>query len=182
MKQLNSIKKCVHYEILRSAHFVGCALPARGRVQFPKPLSVFRGWQMKKARPVRGHAKGPSKSDALGMNHGAATARLKKSFLFSLVVKVGLTVCYRCGTSIETARELSIEPKVAWQGVPNARELFFDLDNIAFPHLKCNCAASANTVRVFASRMENTRWHQAPRLATRKKWSEARLCAGLPFK
>lgn len=80
------------------------------------------------------------KSEQLGMSHGKAAGRLRKNVLFSLLAKYGDNICYRCGEMITSASELSIEHKEAWLDKDPA--LFWDLDNIAFSHLSCNCSAA----------------------------------------
>jgi len=82
------------------------------------------------------------KKEQLGMSFGTATARLRKLIMFELVKRCGLDKCYRCGQSIEKIENLSIEHKEAWMDSRNPKELFFDLNNIAFSHLKCNTGAS----------------------------------------
>jgi hypothetical protein len=76
------------------------------------------------------------KSDFLGMPHGTATARLRKSILFHILQRHDENVCFRCAKEIETADELSVEHKLPWEGV--SIELFWSLDNIAFSHRYCN--------------------------------------------
>lgn len=75
----------------------------------------------------------------LGMPRGTAANRLRKLVLFDVLRKHGENLCYRCEQKIEKAEELSIEHKKPWEGI-NV-ELFWDLANIAFSHLSCNCAA-----------------------------------------
>ena len=53
-----------------------------------------------------------------------------------LVVKSNMNTCYACGEKILTYQELSIEHKKPWEN--RSVELFWDLDNIAFSHLRCN--------------------------------------------
>ena len=74
----------------------------------------------------------------LGMPHGTAAHRLRKMIMFQMIQKAGLDICFQCGKKIETIDELSVEHKIAWLDKENAKELFFDLDNIAFSHLRCN--------------------------------------------
>ena len=81
------------------------------------------------------------KQERLGMNPGTASSILKKSLLFSMAIKLGDDVCYRCGKKIITIEEFSIEHKISWLNSDNPKELFFDLDNIAFSHLSCNLKA-----------------------------------------
>lgn len=77
-----------------------------------------------------------NKSNFLGMPHGTAANRLRKLILFDLLKRHNENLCFKCGELIETAEELSIEHKQAWENV--SVELFWDLDNIAFSHLTCN--------------------------------------------
>jgi hypothetical protein len=76
------------------------------------------------------------KTEQLGMPFGTASGRLKKLILFELVCRAGLNICFRCKKQIKVANELSIEHKRPWLNV--SPKLFWDLDNIAFSHLKCN--------------------------------------------
>ncbi len=43
--------------------------------------------------------------------------------------------------------EFSIEHKIPWQSAEDPKESFFDLDNIAFSHLKCNIKAASKDAR-----------------------------------
>jgi hypothetical protein len=83
---------------------------------------------------------GDKKSEQLGMNFGTASNRLRKNILFSLLVKLNENICFQCGKLIEDVTELSIEHKIPW--LDNDPSLFWDLDNIAFSHLSCNCVAA----------------------------------------
>jgi HNH endonuclease len=76
------------------------------------------------------------KSQFLGMPHGTAANSLRKKLLFKLVVEAGKNRCYQCHKKIETVEEFTIEHKKPWLGV--SRELFWDLNNIAFSHSHCN--------------------------------------------
>ena len=77
-----------------------------------------------------------SKHKFLGMPYGTASNRLKKMIMFSLLKKLHKDKCFRCGKKIETIDELSIDHKKPWLYV--STELFWDLDNIANSHTKCN--------------------------------------------
>ena len=79
---------------------------------------------------------GARKSAFLGMPHGTACNRLRKMILLNLLEKHGENICFKCSQLIESAEELSIEHKRPWEGV--SIELFWDLENIAFSHLRCN--------------------------------------------
>ena len=78
-----------------------------------------------------------NKEEILGMPFGTATARLRKSIMFLLAQKADLDTCCRCELKIETVEEFSIEHVKPWESSRH-RDLFFDLDNIAFSHRKCN--------------------------------------------
>jgi len=77
----------------------------------------------------------------LGMPIGTASARLRKTIVFDLLKQLNQNVCFQCGTEIESEKELSIEHKTPYLDSENPKELFFDLENIAFSHLNCNIGA-----------------------------------------
>ena len=78
------------------------------------------------------------KAEQLGMPWGTANNRLRKKILFNLLLRYKENICFQCKKEINTEKELSIEHKKPW--LDNGIELFWDLDNIAFSHLSCNCA------------------------------------------
>jgi hypothetical protein len=78
------------------------------------------------------------RSEFLGVNLGTASNRLRKMVLFKLVQDTEQDDCYRCGKVIESVEELSIEHKERWLDV--SVDLFWDMGNIAFSHLRCNSA------------------------------------------
>ena len=82
------------------------------------------------------------KSEQLGIPFGTATSKLRKIVLFSVLQKHGETICYRCGTDIESVDEFSMDHKVPWFGADN--ELFWDLENVGYSHLVCNTGARRN--------------------------------------
>lgn len=82
------------------------------------------------------------KSEFLGVNVSTAQAKLRKSIIFKLVVELAQDICFQCNERIENIDELSIEHKKPWLDVD--KNLFWDLDNIAFSHLSCNIKASRN--------------------------------------
>ncbi len=77
----------------------------------------------------------------LGMNPSTAQNRLVKDILFDFVVRMGEDKCFRCG-SVVSRDDFSIEHKTAWLDSDEPQKLFFDLDNIAYSHMKCNFAAA----------------------------------------
>lgn len=81
------------------------------------------------------------KAQLLGMSWGSAGNRLRKSILFDLLQWFDLDWCYRCDKQIDNIDDLSIEHKEPWQSSADPKAAFFDLDNIAFSHLRCNRGA-----------------------------------------
>jgi hypothetical protein len=76
------------------------------------------------------------KTKQLGMNFSTANGRLIRNILFNLVQKSNLDYCFHCAAQIESIKDFSIEHKIPWQD--NDIVLFWDLNNIAFSHKKCN--------------------------------------------
>lgn len=85
------------------------------------------------------------KDETLGMPHGTANNRLRKNILFFLLKKHGENICIRCNQVIQEVEELSIEHIKPWEGISS--ELFWDLQNIAFSHLRCNVGARSPSPR-----------------------------------
>lgn len=81
------------------------------------------------------------KTGQLGMPIGTASAKLRKQLLFGLVQETGRDVCFQCGEKIEEIENFSIEHKVPYLDSEDPVGLFFDPNNIAFSHLKCNARA-----------------------------------------
>ena len=88
-----------------------------------------------------------TKSEQIGMPIGTASARLKKNIMFDLLCRLNENKCYQCGEIIENAENLSVEHKIPYLHSENPQELFFNLDNIAFSHLKCNIGAARKSKR-----------------------------------
>lgn len=105
-----------------------------------------------------------NKNKALGEPYGTASAKLRKMILFSLIRRLELDVCFRCGKKIESIEDLSIEHIEAWLNSDSPREKFYDLNNIAFSHLRCNSScANRDHVRnpILSTRIvdkEDTAW------------------------
>ena len=91
------------------------------------------------------------KAQLLGMPFGTANGRLKKMLLFKLAGALGWLGCYRCDQgTIKSIEDFSIEHKEAWLTANDPVKAFFDLDNIAFSHIKCNI--KAGTVKAHCSK------------------------------
>lgn len=76
------------------------------------------------------------KDRQLGMPFGTACNRLRKAVMHELVRRLGLDRCLKCGESIETPEDLSLDHRRPWLGV--SPDLFWDVNNIAFSHIRCN--------------------------------------------
>jgi len=85
------------------------------------------------------------KDKLLGMPHGTASNRLRKMILWRMVQELGEDNCFRCGQQIKDVDDLSIEHKEPWQSADDPRAVFFDLENIAFSHLRCNIGEANGT-------------------------------------
>ena len=98
--------------------------------------------QLKRRRAIIMKANDKKKLIQLGMPHGTAVHKLRKSVIFMLLKKLNANFCHQCSAEIESEDELSIEHKTPWLDSDNPVKNFFDLDNIAFSHLSCNVAAA----------------------------------------
>jgi hypothetical protein len=70
------------------------------------------------------------------MPSGTACHKLRKLVLFHLAQKLGENVCFRCGQVISNVEDFTIDHKEAWRN--KGAECFWDLNNIAFSHSRCN--------------------------------------------
>ena len=103
------------------------------------------------------------KNELLGMSHGTAVHRLRKSIMFQMAKRLGDDICFRCGEKIEDLNDLSVDHKRSWQSAKDPREAFFDLKNIAFSHLHCNVSAAERVPR-------GPVLTEAQRKETRERW------------
>lgn len=119
------------------------------------------------------------RAEQLGMSYGAANHKLKKNLMFKFAQMLDFDNCYACGEKIQTPTDLSVEHKEPWEGRENGVEKFWDLDNIAFSHLKCNiphvqggykhrkigkegtawCGSCQDFLSVNLFRKDSTRWN-----------------------
>jgi HNH endonuclease len=82
------------------------------------------------------------KAQQLEMPYGTARNRLNKAIMFELMKRCKLDICYQCKKKINLVDDLSVEHKIPWLDSEDPVGLFFDLDNIAFSHTKCNYGAA----------------------------------------
>jgi hypothetical protein len=80
------------------------------------------------------------KTEQLGVSYSTACNRLRKKVMFKLAQELKKDICFQCNEKIETIEQFSIDHKKPW--LDNSPDLFWDLDNIAFSHLSCNCRVS----------------------------------------
>jgi hypothetical protein len=78
------------------------------------------------------------KKEQLGISHGTAANRLRKSILYDFAKRLDVCWCYQCGANIDNIDEFTIEHKIPWLDSENPVELYYSLDNIAFSHAFCN--------------------------------------------
>lgn len=76
--------------------------------------------------------------------------------MFQLIQRLGEDVCFQCGRAIESVDDLSVEHKVPWLHAD--QELFWDLGNIAFSHLRCNIGAKRPTNNKTKNGPARTEW------------------------
>lgn len=82
------------------------------------------------------------KQKQLGINPGTARNKLVKLLLFDMANKLNQLNCFQCGKKIKNIDDFTIEHKIPWLDSNNPKELFFNLDNIAFSHKVCNIKAA----------------------------------------
>lgn len=87
------------------------------------------------------------KKEQLGVAYGTARNQLNKKLMFHLAQKLDMDYCYQCAAKIESSAELSIEHMTPWLDSDSPRELFFDIDNIAFSHHSCNVGAARQPLK-----------------------------------
>lgn len=90
--------------------------------------------------------------ELLGEKLSTAKSKLNKMLMFELAKKCNMATCFRCGHKIEDIGEFTIDHKESWILGDNPSRLFYDIDNIAFSHAKCNYEAGTKT---FVSNCKN---------------------------
>lgn len=87
----------------------------------------------------------------LQMPFGTANGKLRKMLLFRFAQLLSQDRCYRCKLAIDNIDDFTIEHKDAWMRASDPKEAFFDLNNIAFSHVKCNIRAAVRLPRKYAT-------------------------------
>lgn len=81
------------------------------------------------------------KAEQLGMNPSTASGKLTRDLLWHFIVLQGMDSCHRCGHKM-TRDTFSTEHVISWLDSEDPVGLYFDVNNIRFSHLSCNCRAS----------------------------------------
>lgn len=113
-----------------------------------------------------------NKKSRLGMNPGTARHQLVQSLLFDMAKQLGRAICHRCQKAIESVEEFSIDHKKNWLYADDPKGVFFDLDNIAFSHARCNVMARGQVVRLGRSGYKGVSWTQ-DKQKRNKSWRAA---------
>lgn len=77
------------------------------------------------------------------MSYSTATYRLYRQIMFAMAQELERDFCFRCDKQIVRIGDFTVEHKLPWLDVDPA--LFWDLENIAFSHQKCNSGAARRT-------------------------------------
>lgn len=107
-------------------HIIGGALP----LVHPK---------MGKRSKIQNKIRNARRQNFLGMPINTARLKLNRILLFEFVKRLELDDCFRCQTKIALLEDFTIDHKNAWENVDNT--LYWDINNIAFSHHKCNSLA-----------------------------------------
>lgn len=105
------------------------------------------------------------KAFQLGESLGAASNRLIKDLLFKLAIETGHR-CHQCGEAL-TRDQFSIEHKTPWLDSDDPIKNFFDLENIAFSHRRCNIRAARRPNRLPLTTEQRREWDNA---TERRRW------------
>jgi len=108
-----------------------------------------------------------TKLKQLGVSPGTAAHRLRKMLLFRFAQQSNQDTCYRCKLKIESIDEFSIEHIIPWLHAENPAQVFFDLDNIAYSHMKCNISFARKLNQKYFTKEERTE-------ANRRGWRESK--------
>lgn len=74
----------------------------------------------------------------LDKSYGAAGTELRKRVIYHLAGKLGMLNCFRCKDEILDVADLSLDHKVPWRKAEDRVATFYDVENVAFSHLRCN--------------------------------------------
>lgn len=75
------------------------------------------------------------------VNHGNPSFKLLRTIIFNLIKERELNKCNKCKESIDSVEEMTLAHIKPWRKTEKregCKELFWDLDNIAFEHSWCN--------------------------------------------
>lgn len=83
--------------------------------------------------------------DLLGEKLSTAKSKLNKLLMFELARKCHMDTCFRCGDKITDIADFTIDHKESWILSDEPAKVFYDIENIAFSHAKCNYEAGPKT-------------------------------------
>ncbi len=92
----------------------------------------------------------------LGMHFVTARGRLMKMILLRLIKKAGEDLCFKCGKKITSTEDLSLDHKLPWRGEDT--KLFWDLENVAFSHVRCNKRDRTENTKTRKIGADGTSW------------------------
>ena len=78
-----------------------------------------------------------TKAAQLKMTEGKAANLLRRKIMFDLIKKCDMHYCHKCG-KLMREDNFSIEHKDEWMYSADPVTSYFNLDNIAFSHSRCN--------------------------------------------
>lgn len=78
------------------------------------------------------------RSEILGESFDCAWYKLRKMILFNQAKELGQDICCRCNKRIENIDEFSIDHIVPWKESSDPKRMFYDINNIAYSHERCN--------------------------------------------
>jgi len=81
------------------------------------------------------------KSTQLGMSTGKAYGILLKKIIYSQACELDRIGCVHCFQRIEF-KDFSIEHLIPWLHSNSPKDLYFEVKNVGFSHLKCNIASA----------------------------------------
>jgi len=76
--------------------------------------------------------------EQLGTTLGKARNQLCNQMLLYYATLVNQHICHKCNLPVVDPQELSLDHIKPWRNEINAKELYWDTENVTIAHLKCN--------------------------------------------
>jgi hypothetical protein len=91
---------------------------------------------------------------------------VRRLYLLHLLHLTGKGKCVRCGQLLEDPNDLSLDHIKPWRNQPDAKELFWSIENLGYSHKACNIEASiAPRRKTKEQHLERERTREAARVA-----------------